>query len=103
MNIFQKRTVNGIEIVTGDVEASNGVIHVIDELIIPPLGNLFDLISQNPNLSQLKSAVEAAGLQDTLQSGNYSFYLDFFQVILLLLSVLILLLKLLYKNSCVKF
>lgn len=29
-------TVNGANVVTADVEASNGVIHVIDAVILPP-------------------------------------------------------------------
>ncbi len=29
-------TVNGANVVTADVEASNGVIHVIDQVILPP-------------------------------------------------------------------
>lgn len=31
-------TVNGARVVTPDVEASNGVVHVIDEVLIPPQG-----------------------------------------------------------------
>jgi uncharacterized surface protein with fasciclin (FAS1) repeats len=31
-------TVNGANVVTADVEASNGVIHVIDAVILPPEG-----------------------------------------------------------------
>jgi uncharacterized surface protein with fasciclin (FAS1) repeats len=31
-------TVNGAKVVTPDVEASNGVVHVIDEVLIPPQG-----------------------------------------------------------------
>ncbi len=31
-------TVNGAEVVTPDVEASNGVVHVIDEVLTPPEG-----------------------------------------------------------------
>jgi uncharacterized surface protein with fasciclin (FAS1) repeats len=33
-----KVTVNGAAVVTPDVEASNGVVHVIDEVLIPPGG-----------------------------------------------------------------
>lgn len=31
-------TVNGANVVTADIEASNGVIHVIDSVILPPEG-----------------------------------------------------------------
>jgi len=31
-------TVNGAKVVTPDVEASNGVVHVIDEVLLPPQG-----------------------------------------------------------------
>ena len=30
-------TVNGANVVTADIEASNGVIHVIDAVILPPM------------------------------------------------------------------
>lgn len=31
-------TVNGAKVTTPDVEASNGVVHVIDEVLTPPKG-----------------------------------------------------------------
>jgi phosphate binding protein len=35
-------TVNGANVVTADIAASNGVIHVIDEVLVPDLGDLIE-------------------------------------------------------------
>ena len=48
-----------------DVEADNGVIHIIDSVILPP-PSLLELASGNPNFSTLVTAVQAAGLQSLL-------------------------------------
>lgn len=38
--------INGIKVVTPDVAASNGVIHVIGRVLLPPSGILFRWLSQ---------------------------------------------------------
>ncbi len=61
------RTAN---ITATDVLATNGVIHVIDKVILPtpaPAPDLVALAQSNPNLSVLVEAVVAAGLVDTLK------------------------------------
>ena len=69
-------TVNGGNTVTGganvvmaDIEASNGVIHVIDRVLLPP--TVADL-ARYAGLTQLAGAVTAAGLGDAL-SGEGPF------------------------------
>lgn len=51
---------------TFDVEATNGVVHVIDRVLIPP-PSIFELISETRFLSTLTTAVEVAGLEETLR------------------------------------
>ena len=53
-------------IVQTDVEASNGVIHVIDKVLLPADKSLVQTVLATPALSILGEAVVAAGLVDTL-------------------------------------
>lgn len=54
-------------VTTADVAASNGVIHVIDKVLVPPgVLNIVQMAQVNPQLSSLVDAVTSAGLQDTL-------------------------------------
>jgi uncharacterized surface protein with fasciclin (FAS1) repeats len=54
-------------IVATDVAASNGVIHVIDKVILPPNKDLVATAQGLPDFSILVEAVVAAGLVSTLQ------------------------------------
>jgi uncharacterized surface protein with fasciclin (FAS1) repeats len=82
-----KVTINGANIVATDIEASNGVIHVIDAVILPPAeeaaaemseeaaapaGNIAEVAAAAGNFTTLLAAVEAAGLVDAL-SGEGPF------------------------------
>ena len=55
---------NTITVTQADVNASNGVIHVIDKVMLPP--TVVDIASQNANFSILVEAVVKAGLVDAL-------------------------------------
>jgi uncharacterized surface protein with fasciclin (FAS1) repeats len=68
INIYNKTvTINGAVVETADIEASNGVIHVVDSTIDPiPTSNIAQLVSTDARFSTLLAAVSAAGLADTL-------------------------------------
>ncbi len=51
-------------VTTADLEATNGVIHVIDQVILPP--TVVDIAIQNDDFSTLVAAVAKAGLVDAL-------------------------------------
>jgi uncharacterized surface protein with fasciclin (FAS1) repeats len=53
-----------------DVLASNGVIHVIDQVILPKLPNLVELAVSQPQFSILVEAVQAAGLVSALSGSQ---------------------------------
>jgi len=60
-----------IDLSTVDQRASNGVVHVLNSAMIPPQGNIVDLVvkdssAPSPQFSTLLTAVQAAGLADTL-------------------------------------
>lgn len=65
-------SVNGSATVTAaDIEASNGVIHVIDEVLLPP--TVVDLAIQNGSFESLVAAVVGADLAETLSDGDGTF------------------------------
>jgi uncharacterized surface protein with fasciclin (FAS1) repeats len=61
---------NGIKIVNTDFLANNGVIHSIDGILAPVVGNLTSTIALNPNLTYLAAAITTAGLTTTLNNGT---------------------------------
>jgi uncharacterized surface protein with fasciclin (FAS1) repeats len=67
-----KVTVDGANVVTTDIACSNGVIHVIDTVILPVDGTIVDVAAKNGSFNTLVAAVKAAGLVETL-SGKGPF------------------------------
>ena len=58
-------------VVTPNVAASNGVIHVVDKVLVAPgVLNVVQMAQANPNFSSLVSAVVAADLQGTLAGAG---------------------------------
>uniref|UniRef100_K1R2H7 Transforming growth factor-beta-induced protein ig-h3 n=1 Tax=Magallana gigas TaxID=29159 RepID=K1R2H7_MAGGI len=60
-------TVEGSKITHFDLTASNGMVHVIDTVMMPPSGSIVDLVAGNSDLSTLLSKVQSAGLAGALQ------------------------------------
>jgi transforming growth factor-beta-induced protein len=57
-------------VTTADVPASNGVVHVIDKVLVPPgVLNIVPMAQVNPIFSTLVSAVVTANLQGTLSGA----------------------------------
>lgn len=50
-------SVNGARVTQADVEAPNGVVHVVDRVLLPPTGTLTQVASANADLSLLVAAV----------------------------------------------
>ncbi len=78
-------TVNGIAVTATDIEASNGVIHVIDGVLLPDmmegeameeeasqetLADIVDTAVAAGSFNTLATALETAGLVDTLKSDG---------------------------------
>ncbi len=57
--------VNGIMVKQADIEASNGVIHVVSNVLMPPSGNIVETAQVNDDLSFLVAAVVRASEGDT--------------------------------------
>ncbi len=70
---MDKLMINDSQVVLADIEAANGVIHVIDTVLLPPQkATIADIVKGDERFSTLLAAVEAAGLVETL-SGEGSF------------------------------
>lgn len=57
-------------VTAADVMASNGVLHAVDQVILPPSGNIVDLAKSSPELSTLVKAVGVAELGDALAADG---------------------------------
>jgi uncharacterized surface protein with fasciclin (FAS1) repeats len=68
--------INNAKVIVADIIAENGVIHVIDAVLVPVLNpnpaTVVDIIVNSPNHTILETAVMAAGLVDEL-SGDGPF------------------------------
>lgn len=49
--------VNGVTVTQADIIATNGVIHTISRVLMPPAGNIVEVAISNPNFSYLVAAV----------------------------------------------
>jgi len=69
--------VNGVSIIEADVNASNGVIHAVDQVLLPEsvTANVLDLAEANPTLSTLVDLILQTGVNGTLSGdGPYTVF-----------------------------
>ena len=67
--------INDAMVTTTDIQADNGIIHVLDAVILPP-GSITDIVADNPDIdgdgvgdfSTIAAALSAASLLDTLSA-----------------------------------
>jgi transforming growth factor-beta-induced protein len=59
--------INQAKVVVTDIQASNGVIHVIDTVLLPPTADIVDTAIADGRFTTLVAAVQAAGLVDALK------------------------------------
>ena len=71
--------VNASKVSMADIMADNGVIHVVDQVILPPAARgeptmtIAEVASSNADFETLTAALTAAGLVDTLADANANF------------------------------
>ncbi len=64
--------INDAKVTVADIQADNGVVHVINAVLTPPSNTVADIIVNSENHNTLEAAVKAAGLVGTL-SGDGPF------------------------------
>lgn len=70
---------------SGDLLAVNGVIHLVDEVLIPPPSpTLMEFVRASPNHTLLAQALAVAGLADDLSAQEISLFMP--RLIVLLMS-----------------
>jgi len=62
--------VDGAYISNGNIETKNGVIFSVSHILFPFQGTVYDIIANDTDLSTLKAAIDAAGLQGFLADQN---------------------------------
>jgi transforming growth factor-beta-induced protein len=63
--------VNDAMVLKADIKAMNGVIHIIDKILMPPSKNLVEIaLASAPEFSILVAAVKKAKLVETLSTGG---------------------------------
>lgn len=63
-------TVNGANLIATDVNASNGIIHVIDTVMLPETMNAVEVAKDAGTFNTLLAAAQAAGLAETLATAG---------------------------------
>jgi uncharacterized surface protein with fasciclin (FAS1) repeats len=58
--------INDAQVTVADLEADNGVVHVLDAVLIPPVITVVDIIESSENHTTLATAIELAELRDVL-------------------------------------
>jgi transforming growth factor-beta-induced protein len=69
--------INDVKVIVTDIETSNGVIHVIDSVLVPPAdkADIVDTAVADGRFKTLVAALQAAGLVDTLKgAGPYTVF-----------------------------
>jgi uncharacterized surface protein with fasciclin (FAS1) repeats len=69
-----KVTIQGSVISQFDLPASNGIIHVLDSVMLAPTGNIVDYVAGHAEFSTLLSLVQQAGIADTLKMDNLTVF-----------------------------
>jgi uncharacterized surface protein with fasciclin (FAS1) repeats len=66
---------NGVKVKTADLSASNGVIHVIEKVLIPPTKTIAELAANDTSFSFLVVAVQKAGLLNAISApGKFTVF-----------------------------
>jgi uncharacterized surface protein with fasciclin (FAS1) repeats len=70
--------INDAQVTVADVAASNGVVHVIDAILLPPVmptNSIMDIVTNSADHNTLEAALVASGLDGTLANpGSFTLF-----------------------------
>ena len=64
--------IDNAQVTVADIVADNGVVHVIDAVLLPPTptNSIYDIVSNSPNHTTLKVAIDTCALDGTLSGAG---------------------------------
>ncbi len=65
--------VNGSKVITPNIATNNGTVHLIDTVLMPPLGSIVDVAVADGRFTKLAEALQATNLVDTLANPDEMF------------------------------
>ncbi|XP_052828561.1 stabilin-2 [Octopus bimaculoides] len=77
VNVYRVKravTVEGCELVSVDNVATNGVLHIIDEVMLAPTDNLYNTILNTPRYSIMAALLKKTNLHKELENGPYTVF-----------------------------
>ncbi len=67
--------VNGAMVTVADIIADNGIVHVIDAVLVPQTTTIYDVVVNSPDHTTLETAIDLAGLDGTLSgAGTFTLF-----------------------------
>lgn len=57
-------TLNGAKVTKANIQATNGYLHVIDRVMLPPMGSMYDLVAASEVHTLLKALIDEQKLED---------------------------------------
>uniref|UniRef100_A0A0L8GJU8 FAS1 domain-containing protein n=1 Tax=Octopus bimaculoides TaxID=37653 RepID=A0A0L8GJU8_OCTBM len=67
-------TIEGCQLVNADNVASNGILHIINDVMLPPTDNLYETIKRIPRYSIMASLLKKSNLHKELENGPYTVF-----------------------------
>ena len=67
--------INNAVVTTADIIADNGVVHIIDAVLVPTTTTIYDVVVNSPDHNTLETAINAADLDGTLSgAGTFTLF-----------------------------
>ncbi|XP_012944900.1 transforming growth factor-beta-induced protein ig-h3 [Aplysia californica] len=63
-------TLNGAKVLKANIQATNGYLHLIDTVMMPPLGNFYDIVSGSDVHTVMKSVIDDTNEQTLFQTAT---------------------------------
>lgn len=68
-----KLFINNSEVVTKDIVTNNGTVHLIDTVLMPPVGSITDIAAADDRFETLVAALQATGLDTVLADKSKTY------------------------------